>query len=148
MRTSTITFLSVGMCVGVILFRLKYEVLGLEQTHQQIKKSIFDTKEAIHVLRAEWAHLSDPSRIQKLSIKYLNNGQPLNFKPVKLDINQQQKKLDKKNDFSKTENIQKQGKENAETLLTEKDSLDVLFETAPPSLKVKNIGFEVQKRKP
>jgi cell division protein FtsL len=76
-RSSAVIFAVVSMSIGVILFKVKYEVVGLETQHQKIKKSIHEVKESIHILKAEWAHLANPERIQKLSIKYLPEGKLL-----------------------------------------------------------------------
>ena len=73
MRWSTLCFAVISVVVGIILFRIKYEVDSLDSKHRVIKRSIQDTKESIHVLKAEWAHLNDPSRIQTLSAKYLKD---------------------------------------------------------------------------
>ncbi len=45
--------------------------MTLEQQHRQIQKSIQDSEEAIHILKAEWTHLNEPKRLQLLSQKYL-----------------------------------------------------------------------------
>ncbi len=70
-RRSTIFVFSATLIVGLVLFQLKYKVVSLEQRHQRVKKAIHENQEAIHVLRAEWAHLNDPGRLQRLSQKYL-----------------------------------------------------------------------------
>ena len=71
MRRPTFLFLSIAACVGLGLFQLKYQVMNLERTHRQIHRTIRETDEAIHILRAEWAHLNDPKRLQGLCERYL-----------------------------------------------------------------------------
>ena len=71
-RRSTSFALFGSLIMGLILFRLKYKVIALEHHHHQIKKSIYENQEMLHVLRAEWAHLNDPQRLQALSAKYLD----------------------------------------------------------------------------
>lgn len=66
-----------AVIVGIVLFRVKYEVVGLESQHKQVKRAISATNESIHLLRAEWAHLNDPKRVQLLAAKYLNHIKPL-----------------------------------------------------------------------
>jgi|GEM_PF-539952 len=71
MRRPTFLFIFITAGVGLGLFHLKYQVMNLEQEHHRIRKTIRETDEAIHVLRAEWAHLNDPKRLQSLCEKYL-----------------------------------------------------------------------------
>ena len=71
MRSSTALFALISVVVGVILFRVKYEVDHLAYEHKIISKNIRNTEETIHVLKAEWAHLNDPARIHKQAVKYL-----------------------------------------------------------------------------
>ncbi|MBP9752356.1 MAG: hypothetical protein KBD31_00895 [Proteobacteria bacterium] len=132
-KGTTLTFTVIAMLVGMILFRLKYEVLALENTHHQIQKSIEDTKESIHVLRAEWAHLTDPSRIQKLSAKYLNNGAPISTQTIekvsKVTTRAHEKK---KESLQPATSIDKKSPPNKEEVINdiiiEKDSIDNLLD--------------------
>ncbi|HCU06166.1 MAG TPA: hypothetical protein DIC42_01075 [Holosporales bacterium] len=73
MRSSTALFAVISVVVGVVLFRVKYEVDHLAYEHKMITKNIRNTEETIHVLKAEWAHLNDPERIHRLVVKYLPN---------------------------------------------------------------------------
>lgn len=71
MRRPTLFFVFITAGVGLGLFQLKYQVMNLEQDHHRIRKTIRETDEAIHILRAEWAHLNDPKRLQNLCERYL-----------------------------------------------------------------------------
>jgi hypothetical protein len=71
-RRSTLIVGGLTLFIGLALFKTKYAVMALEHQHTQVKKNIQETREAIHVLRAEWAHLNDPSRLQTLAQKYLD----------------------------------------------------------------------------
>ncbi len=71
MRCPTFLFVFITAGVGLGLFQLKYQVMNLEQDHHRIRKTIRETNESIHVLRAEWAHLNDPKRLQSLCERYL-----------------------------------------------------------------------------
>jgi cell division protein FtsL len=62
------------MLMGFGLFQLKYHVVQLEQKLTSIEKKIVQKKEAIHVLKAEWSHLNEPQRLQKLVEKHLAMG--------------------------------------------------------------------------
>jgi hypothetical protein len=43
----------------------------LEAEHQRLVAELDDERRALHVLRAEWANLNDPIRIQALAERYL-----------------------------------------------------------------------------
>ena len=109
MRSTTITFFVIACVVWGILYKVKYEVIDLENRHIKIKKAIQSTKESIHILKAEWAHLTDPHRIQKLAFQYLPNGQMLGM-PADMDLLPKTKPI-KKNAASKLkkEETQKEG---------------------------------------
>ena len=116
-RSSTVIFAVVSMTIGVILFKVKYEVVGLETQHQKIKKSIHEVKESIHILKAEWAHLANPERIQNLSIKYLPEGKLL---------------IDKKNRDKRKDNVNKKvikiEKEFISNDVIVKDAIDIMLD--------------------
>ena len=71
MRRPTLFFMIITTGVGLGLFHLKYQVMNLEKDHARIRKNIRDTKDTIHVLKAEWTHLNDPKRLQRLCEQYL-----------------------------------------------------------------------------
>lgn len=71
MKRSRFFLTLMAFCVGLGLFRVKYQVMALEKSHKEVVKGITETKEAIHVLKAELTHLNDPARLQKLAITHL-----------------------------------------------------------------------------
>ncbi len=71
MRRSRFFLTIMAFGIGLCLFRVKYQVMALEKNHKEIVKSITESKEAIHVLKAELTHLNDPARLQKLAITHL-----------------------------------------------------------------------------
>jgi len=86
MRKSTFSMLVVCLGVGFSLFVLKYKVMDLTQHHAAVKKKIRETKEAIHVLKAEWAHLNDPKRLQELCARHLKDlGPPKSVQIIAMD---------------------------------------------------------------
>ncbi len=70
---SSLLFLWLLVVAGVCfsLFLAKYKVQGLEAELAALNRTILERQEELHVLRAEWAHLSRPDRIQRLSERYL-----------------------------------------------------------------------------
>jgi hypothetical protein len=71
MRRSRFFLTIMAFGIGLCLFRVKYQVMALEKNHKEIVKSIAESKEAIHVLKAELTHLNDPARLQKLAMTHL-----------------------------------------------------------------------------
>ncbi len=72
------------MLVAVICFGLflaKYEVQSLEAELLALNQVILDRQEELHVLKAEWALLSRPERIQRLSERHLDL-QPVTAKRI------------------------------------------------------------------
>lgn len=63
--------------LAAVVFHLKYQVMALAQQHQDVKSRIQKTDEALHVLKAEWSHLNNPSRLQTLVNKYLPRLAPI-----------------------------------------------------------------------
>lgn len=63
------TVLAAG--VGVGLFLLKHEVQALEEELVRLNRAIRLTQENIHVLRAEWSFLNDPTRLHRLAEEHL-----------------------------------------------------------------------------
>ena len=72
MQRSTTIFFILALIGGFILFKVKYEVVDIEQRLVQIEQQISREKETIHILKAEWSHLNEPQRLQKLAEKYLD----------------------------------------------------------------------------
>lgn len=71
MRRPTVLFIFITAGVGLGLFQLKYQVMNLEQHHHRVRCTIRETNESLHVLKAEWAHLNDPRRLQSLCERYM-----------------------------------------------------------------------------
>lgn len=72
MQRSTLLFFLLALIGGFILFKVKYEVVDIEQKLAQTEQKIVREKETIHILKAEWSHLNEPQRLQKLAEKYLD----------------------------------------------------------------------------
>lgn len=72
MQRSTSIFCILALIGGFILFKVKYEVVEIEQKLAETEQQIMREKETIHILKAEWSHLNEPQRLQKLAEKYLD----------------------------------------------------------------------------
>lgn len=67
------------------LYRLKYEVTVLEDMERSIEKETTVLQKDFLVLKAEWKFLTNPQRLQQLSIKYLNLENTTPYQLAKLD---------------------------------------------------------------
>lgn len=59
------------LCAAFWLYQLEYQARVAEDQIRGIKRQIQSEYEAIRLLRAEWAHLSRPQRIEELARKHL-----------------------------------------------------------------------------
>ena len=55
---------AVGLGIG--LFLMKYRVVAYEKELSAIHKTIINDRREIHTLKADWAVLTEPSRLRKL----------------------------------------------------------------------------------
>jgi len=72
MHRSTTLFFLLALLVGFVLFKVKYEVVEIEQKLASTLQQVEGEKDNIHILKAEWSHLNEPQRLQKLAEKYLD----------------------------------------------------------------------------
>ena len=79
MQRSTTIFFLLALLISFTLFKVKYKVVEVEENLTQTLLQIQREEENVHILEAEWSHLNDPPRLQKLAEKYLEIG------PVKTD---------------------------------------------------------------
>ena len=71
-RFGTVLWLVLVACVGFGMFKVKYEVMELEDALGRTNRAILADQDAIHVLKAEWAFLGQPSRLADLSRRHLD----------------------------------------------------------------------------
>ena len=71
-RLGTVLWLVLVAFVGFGMFKVKYEVMDLEDELARANRAIVADQDAIHVLKAEWAFLGQPSRLAELSRRHLN----------------------------------------------------------------------------
>ena len=60
--------------LGYGVFQVKYEVQEMESRLVQLHRGIVGDQQAIHVLRAEWSYLNQPSRLAALNKRHLPLG--------------------------------------------------------------------------
>jgi hypothetical protein len=71
-RLGTVLWLVLVAFVGFGMFKVKYEVMDLEDALARTNRAILSDQDSIHVLKAEWAYLSQPSRLAELSKRHLD----------------------------------------------------------------------------
>ena len=71
-RYTTMLFLLAAGALSLILFSVKYQVQDLEQELRDLNRAIIADREAVHVLKAEWAYLNDPVRLKGVVAKFFS----------------------------------------------------------------------------
>lgn len=71
MRPSLILALALISVTIFAVFQVKYKVRDLTRELKEVERQLAIEKEVRHVLRAEWAYLTRPDRIKRLSERYL-----------------------------------------------------------------------------
>ncbi|MEI7669959.1 MAG: hypothetical protein WCJ33_07745 [Pseudomonadota bacterium] len=71
-RISTIIWIVILVFGAFGVYMVKYQVQDLKKEIALTEKSVAEEKKNLHVLHAEWAYLTRPERIKKLSEKYLD----------------------------------------------------------------------------
>lgn len=68
---STIVWIVVSCAASGILYQTSYKAQEQERELGRLNRAIIAEQEAIQVLKAEWAYLNDPTRLEKLSAEHL-----------------------------------------------------------------------------
>jgi hypothetical protein len=71
-KRATLVWVLLAVLSGTGLFLVKYEVQALEERLAAINHDILDDMEAVHVLKAEWAWLNQPARLDDLGRRLLD----------------------------------------------------------------------------
>jgi hypothetical protein len=71
MRLATLLWIALAGAMGYALYQLKHEVIALEGELGRLNRGIVQEQENIHVLRAEWAYINQPQRLQSLAQRHL-----------------------------------------------------------------------------
>ncbi len=77
MRRLTLWILGSSIVLATGLFQLKHQVVRMEDDLMKIMNDINEEKKHLHILEAEWGHLSNPAYLQKLVERYLPGWEPL-----------------------------------------------------------------------
>jgi hypothetical protein len=71
-RPITILWTTLAATAGFGLFHLKHEVQALEDELVRLNRQILAEQQSIHVLKAEWAFVNQPHRLEALAQRYLD----------------------------------------------------------------------------
>ena len=71
MRPTTIMWLVLAVIASTALFVLKYQVQALEERLAGLHLQIMAEQEAVHVLKAEWAYINRPERLEDLAARLI-----------------------------------------------------------------------------
>ena len=68
MKQSTFNLICLGIAImaGVGMFLLKYHVLDQEKELAQLRRQIITDRRELHLLKADWAVLTDPQHLREL----------------------------------------------------------------------------------
>ena len=64
--TLNLICLTFAILSGIGMFLLKYHVLDQEKELGQIRRQIIEDRRELHVLKADWAVLTDPQHLREL----------------------------------------------------------------------------------
>ena len=64
-----VIWLGIAILTGIGLFLIKYEVRALEEKLLDLNRKVVANQEATHILKAEWGHLNEASRIEALPMR-------------------------------------------------------------------------------
>ncbi len=76
LKRSTLLLILMAAAVSIALFVVKYRVQHLDDQLIQLNRQYSESRQAIHVLKSEWAHLNQPDRLRGLAERYLEVGPP------------------------------------------------------------------------
>ncbi len=70
-RSATALFVLLAGALSAWLYTVKHHVIELEGRLTEINRGIVRDQQAIHVLRAEWSYLNEPSRLRERAVLHL-----------------------------------------------------------------------------
>jgi cell division protein FtsL len=68
----TALFTVLAVSLALVLFSIKYQVQDLKDELSSVTRQIVAEQRALHILHAEWSHLTDPERLTALSKNHLD----------------------------------------------------------------------------
>ena len=85
-RVGPLLWLGLVALASVGTFQLKYRVQAQEQELIRLDRQIQHDRDEVQVLRAEWAHLNDPTRLSDLARRHLDLAPVAGVQIVRFDV--------------------------------------------------------------
>lgn len=67
----TVLWIVLAIVAGMGLFHVSYRVQSLEEELTQVNRQILREQEKLHVLRAEWSYVNEPTHLAELTRNHL-----------------------------------------------------------------------------
>jgi len=72
LRITALIYMACFAALSMGLYLVKYSVQNIQREVVAMKDSLAHEKEALHLLKAEWAYLNRPERLQRLAQQHLD----------------------------------------------------------------------------
>ena len=81
LRITALIYMACFAALSMGLYLVKYSVQNIQRDVDSARTALAQEKESLHLLKAEWAYLNRPDRLQRLASKHLDLV-PLNSKHI------------------------------------------------------------------
>ncbi|HZH28111.1 MAG TPA: hypothetical protein VEY95_13105 [Azospirillaceae bacterium] len=67
---TAIVWTGLAAIAGGVLFQTSYQVQSLNRELRAVNRQIVEERETIHILKAEWSYLNEPTRLERLAKQF------------------------------------------------------------------------------
>jgi cell division protein FtsL len=72
LRITALIYMACFAALSMGLYLVKYSVQNIQRDVESARNELAQEKESLHLLKAEWAYLNRPDRLQRLAGKHLD----------------------------------------------------------------------------
>lgn len=72
LRITALVYMACFAALAMGLYLVKYSVQNIQREVDSTRAELAQEKESLHLLKAEWAYLNRPERLQRLASKHLD----------------------------------------------------------------------------
>ncbi len=72
LRITALIYMACFAALSMVLYLVKYSVQNIQRDVDFARSELAQEKESLHLLKAEWAYLNRPDRLQRLASKHLD----------------------------------------------------------------------------